>query len=125
MLADPLTKLMKPDRLLNALNESSVHLVPTTQSQIAKWMRQKQRRKTPSAEGKGPESYLDPVTGCIVDSQYSVDLLEPIEEARQQEIVNHDSEDFECAREEQKLLDFLTGTGIVERANTSGYRKGD
>ena len=70
MLADPLTKLMKSDRLRDALVSSTVDLTPTTQSQIAKWMKQKQRRKL-----DGPELHLDPLTGCVVDPQYStVDL---------------------------------------------------
>ena len=70
MLADPLTKLMKSDRLREALASSTVDLTPTAQSQIAKWMKQKQRRKL-----DGPELHLDPLTGCVVDPQYStVDL---------------------------------------------------
>ena len=42
MLADPLTKLMKPERLLSASDNSTVDLTPTTQSVIAKLMKQKQ-----------------------------------------------------------------------------------
>ena len=48
MLADPLTKLMKPGRLTEALDTCTVDLVPTAASTIAKLMKQKQRRKTPS-----------------------------------------------------------------------------
>ena len=76
MLADPLTKLMESDRLRDALDRSTVDLKPTTQSQIAKWMKQKQRRKQP-----GPELHLDPLTGCVVDSQYStVDLTSIVDD---------------------------------------------
>ena len=50
MLADPMTKLMKPDRLLESLDKSSIDLVPTAASTIAKLMKQKQRRKTPNGD---------------------------------------------------------------------------
>ena len=46
MLADPLTKLMKADRLIEALDTSTVDLTPTAASTIAKLMKQQQRRKT-------------------------------------------------------------------------------
>ena len=46
MLADPLTKLMKSDRLVNSLDKSYLDLTPTKASVIAKAMKQRQRRKT-------------------------------------------------------------------------------
>ena len=45
MLADPLTKVMSPDRLVTALDKGRIDLNPTAASTIAKQMKQKQRRK--------------------------------------------------------------------------------
>ena len=82
-LNEKLTKLMKPDRLIEALDTCDVDFVPTTASTIAKLMKQKQRRKTPSddhpvhdIENEGysaelgsdvrAEQYVDSHIGAIV-----------------------------------------------------------
>ena len=81
---------MKSERLRDALCKSAVDLKPTTQSQIAKWMKQKQRRKS------GPELHLDPITVCVVDSQYpTVDLtaIEDDQAVTDQKIVCNDFSD--------------------------------
>ena len=46
MLADPLTKLMKAERLETALLDNVVDLEPTVASQMQKLMKQQQRAKT-------------------------------------------------------------------------------
>ena len=43
MLADPLTKLMKPGRLEDALSDNILDLEPTAASVMQKIMKQKQR----------------------------------------------------------------------------------
>ena len=45
MLADPLTKLMKPERLEQALATGVIDLTPTEASRMQKLMKQKQRAK--------------------------------------------------------------------------------
>ena len=45
MLADPLTKNMKPDRLLHFLKTGILDLEPTDESKMSKLMKQAQRRK--------------------------------------------------------------------------------
>mgnify|MGYP001502935982 CR=1 FL=1 len=46
MLADPLTKLMKAERLETALLDNVLDLEPTAASQMQKLMKQQQRAKT-------------------------------------------------------------------------------
>ena len=50
MIADPLTKKMDCDRLLEAMKTNYLDLTPTAKSQMAKLMKQSQRRKQESAE---------------------------------------------------------------------------
>ena len=45
MLADPLTKLMKADRLEQALSTGIIDLEPTAESQMKRFMKQQQRSK--------------------------------------------------------------------------------
>ena len=45
MLADPLTKLMRADRLEEALSTGRIDLEPTAESQMKKFMKQQQRSK--------------------------------------------------------------------------------
>ena len=52
MLADPLTKNMKPDRLITFLKSGVVDLNPTDESKISKMMKQKQRKL--AKENKNP-----------------------------------------------------------------------
>ena len=44
MIVDPLTKVMKADRLLEALNSGILDLEATAASQMSKLMKQKQRK---------------------------------------------------------------------------------
>jgi hypothetical protein len=50
MLADPLTKNMKSDRLLEFLRTGVIDLTPTAASVISKMMKQKQRQKVKNAK---------------------------------------------------------------------------
>ena len=50
MLADPLTKNMKPDRLLKFLESGLLDLEPTPESLVAKMMKQKQRKAVREAK---------------------------------------------------------------------------
>ena len=51
MLADPLTKAMKSDRLDEALANSFMDLEPTAESKISKMMKQKARREKQDSVG--------------------------------------------------------------------------
>ena len=66
MIADPLTKNMKPHRLLEFLDTGLLDLEPTPESVISKMMKQKQRRhaKDVKAAEKGVENDDD-----IVDAE--------------------------------------------------------
>ena len=57
MLADPLTKLMKADRLEDALSTGVIDLEPTAESQMKKFMKQQQRSKS-SKKSVPPEEEL-------------------------------------------------------------------
>ena len=57
MLADPLTKSMKADRLEQALSTGVIDLEPTAESQMKKYMKQKQRAKKPVPQA---EELADP-----------------------------------------------------------------
>ena len=46
MLADPLTKGMNPERMIESFKTGFLDLVPTDASRIAKMMKQKARAKT-------------------------------------------------------------------------------
>ena len=50
MIADPLTKAMKPDRLCESLRCGFLDLEPTDASKMAKMMKQKSRSKQVSEE---------------------------------------------------------------------------
>ena len=78
MLADPLTKVMSPDRLVKALDNGQIDLKPTAASTIAKMMKQKQRRKT-----RDDEQLLEDI-GMTYDPN-SLDLYHGEEDPRDQE----------------------------------------
>ena len=69
MLADPLTKSMKADRLVAALDKSQIDLTPTAASTIAKMVKQKQRRKT-----REDDHLLDD-DGLTYDLSYAEDWI--------------------------------------------------
>ena len=69
MLADPLTKLMKPDRLIESLDKSYLDLTPTRASTIAKIMKRKQRSKT-----KDEDNFLEDVD-IVYDPSYGEEYM--------------------------------------------------
>ena len=70
MLADPLTKLMKPDRLVESLDKSYLDLTPTKASTLAKVMKRKQRSKS-----KTDDNFLDDVD-IVYDPSYGEDYMQ-------------------------------------------------
>ena len=55
MLADPLTKNMKPQRLLDFLDTGRLDLEPTPESVVAKMMKQKQRQSAKNRQDEVEE----------------------------------------------------------------------
>ena len=70
MLADPLTKLMKSDRLMESLDKSYLDLTPTRASTLAKVMKRKQRSKS-----KTDDNFLDDVD-IMYDPSYGEDYMQ-------------------------------------------------
>ena len=60
MLADPLTKLMKAERLEQALSTGVIDLEPTAESQMKKFMKQQQRSKSSKKSVPPEEELADP-----------------------------------------------------------------
>ena len=90
MLADPLTKVMSPDRLVTALDRGQIDLNPTAASTIAKMMKQRQRRKN-----RDEEHLLEDI-GMTYDPDY-VDLYLAEEDSYGQEGVECiDDKSHEC-----------------------------
>ena len=56
MLADPLTKNMKPNRLLEFLDTGVLDLEPTPESVVAKMMKQKQRQAAKQGKSEDVET---------------------------------------------------------------------
>ena len=70
MLADPLTKLMKSDRLVESLDKSYLDLTPTKASTLAKVMKRKQRSKS-----KTDDNFLDDVD-IMYDPSYGEEYMQ-------------------------------------------------
>ena len=125
MLADQLTKVMSPDRLVKSLDGSQIDLTPTAASTIAKMMKQRQRRKT-----KDDDHLLDDI-GMTYDPNY-VDLgygEEDLQTAYDhhhgyQEGVAHFAQMWQCIGDKSHECDTTLGPegDVAQSPNPAPYR---